>query len=311
MGAYPLPVSEIPSVLLGGPSHDAYFVLTQIRAPRVVLSVVVGAALGMAGASLQGLFRNPLAAPSVMGVTSGAGLGASLCIVLLGTHPVLGRWGLPLAAFAGASLAVWLVWRVAGAGGRGGTASLLLAGIAINSLAGAGTGILVSIAGETQLRGIAFWQLGGLDRSDWSYCLVATPPLALGMAILLFRGNALNAMSLGESAAFHLGVRIARVKRWTVVGACLAIGAAVAVSGNIAFVGLVVPHLLRLAVGADHRYLLPASALGGGLLLAVADCAARTVAAPSEMPVGILTSLVGGPFFLYLLMRHRREAEHA
>jgi len=309
-GAYPIAPWRIPAILWAQAEADGYAVLLYIRFPRVVLAALVGAALGLTGAVLQGLFRNPMADPGLIGVTAGAALGASVWIVFAGSIG-LAMWGLPAAAFASGLLVVWLVWRLAQSNGRVHTATLLLTGIALNAIAGAGIGLLIYLSNDEQLRGIAFWQLGGLQNATWSLNLVTAPALLAGVALLLPLGRGLNALSLGEAEAYHLGVPVRALHRRALCGAALSVGAAVAAAGGIGFIGLVAPHLLRLGCGADNRRLLPASALLGAFMLVAADTAARTVVQPAEMPVGILTALVGGPFFLWLLMRYKREVFHA
>ncbi|HLT47254.1 MAG TPA: iron chelate uptake ABC transporter family permease subunit, partial [Rubricoccaceae bacterium] len=283
-------------------------VLLYVRLPRVLLGLLVGAALGVSGAVMQGLFRNPLAEPGLVGVSAGSALTAVGFIVLgggLALPPLVQATALPLAAFAGGLAATWLVYRLATRGGRTAVATLLLAGVALGALAGAGTGLLLFLADDARLRTVTFWSLGSLGGATWTALAGAAPPLLLALAGAAGLARPLNALLLGEAEAFHLGVRVERAKRLAVGAAALGVGAAVAVSGVIGFVGLVVPHLGRLALGPDHRRLLPASALLGASLLLLADLAARTVAAPAELPIGVLTALVGAPFFLWLLLRER------
>jgi iron complex transport system permease protein len=310
IGAYYIPPWDIPRVLATRSMDEGFHVLAFIRFPRVLLAALVGAALSTSGACLQGLFRNPLADPGLIGVTSGSALGAALWIVLIGSSP-LGPWGLPMAAFIAGAAAVVLVYRIAhGAGGLV-TNTMLLAGIAVNSIAGAAIGMLSFYADEQELRSLTFWQLGAFGYATWSAVLTTALCTALGLAVLMSTGKALNALALGEAQAFHVGVATTAIKRRIVFGCALSVGAGVAAAGSIGFVGLVVPHLLRLCMGADHRWLLPASALGGAMLLVMADLAARTVVMPAEMPVGVLTALGGGPFFLWLILRHKRTVAHA
>jgi iron complex transport system permease protein len=211
----------------------------------------------------------------------------------------------------GGCLVTLVIWRVAQGDGPLATATLLLAGIALNAIAGAGIGILVYFSNDTELRTLTFWQLGALNGATWKISLITLPISVAGMAILIKLGNHLNALSLGEAEAYHLGVSPETVKRLVVLGSALAVGAGVAAAGSIGFIGLVVPHLLRISVGADHRWLLPASAMGGAILLVLADLAARTIAMPAELPVGILTALLGGPFFMWLLIKQKKEILHA
>ena len=262
--------------------------------------------MAISGATLQGIFRNPLADPGLICVTAGAGLGAAFWIVLVGSG-LLGIWGVPIAAFTGGILVTIGVWKIAQTQESVPTVTLLLAGIALNSFAGAGIGLMTFLADEEQLRSLTFWLLGGFGGATWR-AIAVTLPVALIGAVVLFRlARALNAMTLGESEAYHLGVSTESLKRWAVFGVALSVGAAVSAAGGIGFVGLIVPHLLRLMGGADHRYVLPGSAIGGAILLVSADLFARTVAIPAELPVGVVTALLGGPFFLWLLLRFKRE----
>jgi len=287
------------------PVHEA--VILAVRLPRLLIGATVGAGLAIAGAALQAVFRNPLADPALIGVSSGAALAAAAFTVLGSrlpfSSPALLASSLPLVAFGGAWVAVDLVQRLGRNRGATSVARLLLAGIAINALAQALTGMLLFIATDAQLRSLLFWNLGSLGAAGWLQVAAAAPPMLAAVAALCRRGQALNLMLLGDDAARHLGVDVERVKRRVVLWATLAVGSAVAVVGIIGFVGLAVPHLLRLALGADHRLLLPASALLGASLLLVADVGARTLAAPAEVPIGIVTALLGGPFFLWLIVR--------
>jgi iron complex transport system permease protein len=288
-------------------------VLVAIRLPRVLLGVLVGAALATAGAALQGLFRNPLADPGLVGVTNGAALAAAAMIVVgHGGLPgpawqALRPFALPLAAFAGGLLTTLVVYRIARFGPHTVVATMLLAGVALNALAAAGTGFLTFVASDEQLRSITFWYLGSLGGTTWQALVVAGPLLALALAVILRTARPLNALLLGEDEAGHVGVEVDRVKRILVVATALAVGAAVSVAGAIGFVGLVTPHLLRLSIGPDHRTLLPAAAALGATLLLGADLVARTVVAPAELPIGIVTAGLGAPFFLWLLLRDRRR----
>lgn len=322
-GAMSIPPGEVLSALAGaaglpgtdGAGGPMANVVLSIRLPRVVAGALVGASLAVCGAALQGLFRNPLADPGLIGVSAGASLGAMLVIVLgpamLAAVPALGALPgselhlLPFAAFAGGLAATWIVHRFATRDGRTGTATLLLAGIAIAATAGAGTGVLTYLADDVQLRTLTFWSLGSLAPSTWERIGYVAPVLALGALFVALHARALDAMLLGESEALHLGFEVERVKRRLLVAVAVVVGAAVSVSGIIGFVGLVVPHLVRLAAGPGHRSLLPASALLGAALLVGADVVARTVVAPAELPIGIVTALFGGPFFLWLLVRER------
>ena len=275
--------------------------LLQLRLPRVVLAALTGGTLGICGASIQGLFRNPLAEPGLIGVSAGAALGAVLVLVVMPT--VFPGLLVPLAACFGAGATVWLVLAIARRAGQTHIATALLAGVAINAIAGASIGVLTYIADDAALRSLTFWLFGSLGRADWPMIATATPALLLPVLFLPRYAQPLNAWLLGESAAQHLGVRTERVKRHVPLLVTLGVGAAVAITGVIGFVGLVVPHLVRTVTGPDHRRVLPASALAGALLLVLADAAARGLAMPAEVPVGLITALLGGPFFLWLLLR--------
>lgn len=280
-------------------------VLWAIRLPRVVLGMLVGAGLAVAGAAMQGLFRNPLADPGLLGISSGASLSAAMSVVL-GFH-AFGNYSLPIAAFAGSLLATALIYLLSQDRGRVNVTTMLLSGIAINALCGAGTGLMTFLATDEQLRTITFWSLGSLGGATWPAVMTAAPLILAGTILLPLSGRALNALMLGESGAAHLGVNV-QVVKWAVVAlVALSVGAGVAVAGTIGFVGLVVPHLLRLLTGPNHRTLLPASAFLGATLLVLADLVSRTITIPAEVPIGIITALLGAPFFLYLLRQGRKE----
>lgn len=282
-------------------------IILDIRLPRAVLGMLVGASLAVSGVVMQGLFRNPLADPGLVGVSSGASLGAVLLIVL-GTaafgplFALFGFYALPVAAFFGGLVTTLLLYRIATRGGQTSIATLLLAGIALGALTGAVTGVLVFMADDKQLRDLTFWGLGSLAGANWTKILASAPIILLSLAVTPFLARGLNAITLGEAAAFHMGIPVQRLKNVAIVSVAAATGASVAVSGGIGFVGIVVPHLLRLVMGPSHRFLLPGSALGGGALLLVADSVARTVAAPAELPIGVITALFGAPVFLFLLL---------
>ncbi|HEY0178373.1 MAG TPA: iron ABC transporter permease [Dokdonella sp.] len=307
-GAMKLPPADVAGAVLRRLAHAAPApndaIVLMLRLPRVLMALLVGATLACAGAAMQGLFRNPLADPGLIGVSAGAALGAVAMIVLGGAlQGLAGSTGTAFAAFGGGLAATALVHALGRR--RPGVAVLLLAGVAINAIAMAGVGLLTYLANERQLRDLSFWMLGSLGGVDWTRLAIVAPPMLVPLLLLPRMARALNALLLGESEAALLGFRPARVQRRVVCLVALAVGAAVAMTGVIGFVGLVVPHLLRMAFGPDHRLLLPASALGGASLLAVADALARTVVAPAELPIGVLTALVGGPFFLWLLLRAR------
>lgn len=289
-------------------------ILLQIRLPRVVLAGLVGAGLAMAGAALQGLFRNPLADPGLIGVTSGAAVGAITSIVLggvlfAGASEAVRQYATPIAAILGAALTTALVFRFGRVSGALSVATLLLAGVAIQAIAAAFIGVMIYISDDQQLRDLNFWLLGSFGGGDWTAAwLVAAATLICGGALLRF-GRALDLLQLGERAAFHSGLDVERVK-WR-IGALSAgmVGVATAFVGPVGFIGLVSPHLARLIAGAQGRVLMPLSALIGAALTLGADLFVRLIAPPAEPPVGIATSLIGGPFFLWLLARRARRGQ--
>ena len=281
-------------------------ILRDIRLPRLVLGILIGAALAVSGAVMQGLFRNPLADPGLVGVSSGAALGAVTAIVLGGAATgVLALYLVPLAAFGGGWAVTLTLYAISTRRGRTSVATMLLAGIAIAALASALSGFIIIRANDQQLRDVTFWSLGSLAGSSWAKVMTAGPIIALALASTPFLARSLNRLSLGEAAALHMGTPVQKVKRIAILAVAAATGASVAVSGGIGFVGIVVPHLLRLAIGPDHRWLLPGSALMGAALLVLADVVSRTVIAPAELPIGIVTAAIGAPFFLWILLRQR------
>jgi iron complex transport system permease protein len=282
-------------------------VLFDIRLPRLITGIAVGAALAVSGALMQGLFRNPLADPGIVGVSAGAGLGAVTAIVLGPLVPValLGPALLPLAAFVGAWASMLLLYRVATRAGRTSVATMLLAGIALAALAGAISGLLVYHADDDQLRDLTFWQLGSLTGASWAKIGVAGPVIVIALVLAQPLGRGLNGLALGEAAAHHIGIPVQRTKTTAILCVAAATGAAVAISGGIGFIGIVVPHLLRLATGPDHRMLLLNSALLGASLLLLADVISRVVIAPAELPIGIVTAVLGAPVFIWILLRQR------
>ena len=312
-GAYAISPMQLWQVLLdmlggsGQPSPE-HLVFMNIRLPRLLLGVAAGAALGMSGALMQGLFRNPLADPGLIGVSSGAALAAGMTIVLgsmwFPEMPrTLGSWTLVLMAFLGSLFVTVLVYALSQQDGTTRVGIMLLAGVAVNALAGAGLGYLTFLATDEQLRNIQFWLLGSLGGARWSaVALVFSIVLAaLGAGLTLARP--LNAIALGETQAALLGVPVERVKRFAVLVTALAVGAVTATTGIIGFIGLVAPHCVRLVAGPNHRIVLPGSALLGAALVLAADSVARTMVKPAELPLGVLTAFVGVPFFL-LLLRH-------
>ena len=309
LGASGVGPTRLWAALTGGDLTTAEAVVFYgIRLPRLAMGLVVGAALAVSGALLQGLFRNPLADPGVIGITSGASLGAVAAIVLGGALPLglAGRLGfhlVPVAACLGGWIFTLLLYRIASGRGQTQVATLLLAGIAFGAMAASATGVLVYLADDRQLRDLTFWSMGSLAGATWGRLLAILPPLGVALGLALRLGRGLNALALGEGQAFHMGIDLQRLKRTGGASAALATGAAVSASGGIGFVGIVVPHLLRRAIGADHRRLLPASALLGASLLVAADLLSRLIVAPAELPIGIVTALIGAPVFLWILLR--------
>lgn len=317
LGPVSLPLSDTLLAalrLLGLPVNadglqQAELILGQIRLPRSLLGLCVGIVLALSGVAMQGLFRNPLADPGLVGVAGGAALGAAIAIVggsMIGGLPAaIAPYLLSICAFTGGLIVTAVVYRFGRREGQTNVATMLLAGVALTAMSGAGVGLFTYLADDATLRSLTFWNLGSLNGASyprlWPLLLVT-----LGIAVWLpRRASALNALLLGESEARHLGFDVERIKLELVLCTALGVGAAVAAAGLIGFIGLVVPHLMRLLVGPDHRVLLPASLLAGGSLLLLADLLARLLLAPAELPIGIVTALIGAPFFLYLLVRGR------
>lgn len=311
-GAVSLSLSDVVQGLthtfLGDTTHQTALIVGQIRLPRVLLAAVMGATLGISGAAMQGLFRNPLADPSLIGVTAGASLGAALVIVT-GGGLLQGYIGLTLVsagAFAGGVIAVLFVYRLATSPNGTSVATMLLAGIAITALSGAIGSLLEFFADNDMLRRISVWKMGGLDGANYSGLLLATVVSSAMLVTLPRYALALNALLLGESEARHLGISVDSIKVALVTWVAIGVGTSVALVGTIAFVGLVIPHMIRMLAGPDHRYLMPASALAGALLLVVADTLSRILVAPTELPVGVITTIVGVPFFISLLRKRHQ-----
>ncbi|MCR9213719.1 MAG: iron ABC transporter permease [Proteobacteria bacterium] len=301
IGAVSIPALDL---VTAGLSEQQQAVLLSIRLPRVLLAVVVGVALAISGAALQGLFRNPLADPGLIGISTSAALAVAVVIVFAGPLTgMLGLYSLSIAAFLGAMIACFLIFRLAKLSGKFSVTYMLLTGIALNALCAAGVGFLTFLSNDEQLRTLTFWTMGSLGGALWPSVIVASTIVVPSCLLLIKSARELNLLLLGEDEARYLGVDEEKLKRLIIISTALTVGAGIAVSGIIGFVGLVVPHLVRLLLGPDHRLLLPASGLLGASLLLAADTLARTVVAPAEMPVGILTSLIGGPFFLWLLIK--------
>lgn len=309
LGAVSTSAPEVLALLFnklrGVPPSDvqAHAVVFNIRLPRLLTALLVGAALGASGATMQGLFRNPLADPSLLGVSLGASLGAA-CVLVLAN--VTSSSLTPLAAFCGGLLATVVATRAARRGNGMDTASLLLAGIAVQAFCGAMIGFLTYVASDARQRDLTFWLLGSLGGATWSRLALSAVPLALAVLSLPWLGGALDALSLGEAEAGDLGVDVRRVRRLGIALTALGVGAAVAVTGPVGFVGLAVPHLVRILGVHHYRALIAASAAFGALLLVVADLLARTVAKPAEIPIGVVTAFLGAPFFYALLLKRGR-----
>lgn len=320
LGAVKIPVTDVMLILLKkiglfpnktvDMQHEG--VMNIVRIPRVLLGLLVGAALGISGTAIQGIFRNPLAEPGLIGISSGASLMAVIIIVLeisllSSLSNLLGYYLLAFGAFSGAGIAALIVYQISRNDGKSNVATMLLAGIAINALAGALTGLITFAADDQQLRNITFWMLGSLGGATWETVIAVTPFILIPVLVLPRLGKALNAFALGEVQAAQLGLKVGLIKRNIVILATMAVGAAVSVSGIIGFVGLLVPHTIRLIIGVDNKHVLPASAMFGALMLTLADMLCRTVIAPIELPIGVITALLGTPLFLYILIKDKKK----
>jgi iron complex transport system permease protein len=306
LGIGPVRLSPLTVIeaLFGGGSDVAQVIVREIRLPRAILGIAIGAILGLSGAALQGLLRNPLASPSLFGAPQSAAFGAVL-VISLGLADVR-SWALPVAAIAMAFASVFVLLSIAGR--NAGLLILILAGLAISSLAGAMTALVMNLSSNPfVVLEIAFWLLGSLDDRSFRHVLLALPFIAAGAVILMSLRNNLRALTLGEETAQSLGVDVGRLRLLVIAGVALGVGSAVAVSGTIGFIGLVAPHLVRPLVGHDPARLLLRSALAGAVLLLAADIAVRIIPSTSDIKVGVLTSIIGVPFFLYLIMRERRS----
>lgn len=302
-GAVAIPLRELPSLLWGTPTPENALwrnVLIDIRLPRVLFALVTGAGLAISGAAMQALFRNPLAEPGLMGISAGGAVGAVAAIVLTSG----GFWVTAPAAFAGSLAATFCAYAV----GRRvpGVAGLLLAGVAITAMSFSLIGLFTFVATDAQLRDLTFWNMGSLGGANWKVLAFLGPWVLLISGWLVTQWRVMNALLLGEREAQHLGYSLKRVRARLVLASALIVGPLVAATGTIVFVGLVVPHLVRMTLGANHRLLLPATVIAGALALILADWLARTAVVPAELPIGLVTGLVGGPFFLWLLSRGRR-----
>lgn len=316
-GPMSIPVSDALSALLpfnfegDAPAHYQ-LVVTGIRLPRTLLCIAVGAILAMCGAVMQGLFRNPLADPGIIGVSSGSATGAAIAIVLLGLvnwqlPDFISALAVPLFAFIGGFVTTVLVYRLGTTPNGTSVVMMLLAGIAVGALSGAGIGLLSYLANDQMLRDLSLWQMGSLAGATWSNIVLAFVTLAILLVVFMRKAQALNALLLGEAEAGHLGIQVQKLKSQLIFFTALGVGIAVSVSGLIGFVGLVVPHLIRMLLGPNHQRLIPYSALLGAALLLLADLLSRLVISPAELPVGIVTALVGAPFFIFLLLQQRQR----
>ena len=306
IGSVFLSPRELWDTLVGQGSEISTSILWKIRLPRTILIALTGAALGGSGATYQGLFRNPLADPFLIGVASGAALGAVIAMSVRWPYSFWGLLAVPMAAFFAALLTVFIVYNLARVGQTVPTTNLILAGVAFSSFATALTSFLM-IRSTNEVRRALGYLLGGASQAGWTAILAITPYLVIGLGILLVSGHALNLLQFGDDQAQQLGLNVTRTKRILLTASSLATAAAVAFSGIIGFIGLIVPHVMRLWFGPDYRRLLPLSILGGAAALLVADVVARIVLAPQEIPVGIVTSLVGAPFFLWVLRRSKNQ----
>ena len=313
VGPVNIPVGHVASIVLSVFGLDLadfgrteQLVIEQIRLPRIVVGASVGAALGVAGATMQGLFRNPMADPGIIGVSAGGAVGA---VVAIATGMAgLFFLALPTFAFVGAISATFLVYGIAAVGGRFSMATLLLAGVAVNAFLGAVvSAIIIALPDNGALREILFWLAGGLDSRSWDHVWTSAPLVVGSFLVILLMLRDLNLLMLGDDEARSMGVRVGIARPALLAAAALATGAAVAVSGTIAFVGLVTPHVLRMLLGPDHRVLVPMSAAGGAVFVIVADTVARTIVQPAEFRVGVLTAFVGAPFFIFLLIKNKRQ----
>ncbi len=306
IGAVFLSPRELWATLLGQGSETATSILWRIRLPRTVLIALTGAALGGSGATYQGLFRNPLADPFLIGVASGAALGAVIAMSIQWPYTFWGLMAIPMAAFLAALLTVFIVYNLARVGQVVPTTNLILAGVAFSSFATALTSFLM-IRSTNEVRRALGYLLGGASQAGWTAIIAITPYLVIGLGIMLVSGHALNLLQFGDDQAQQLGLNVTRTKRILLAASSLATAAAVAFSGIIGFIGLIVPHVMRLWFGPDYRRLLPLSILGGAAALLIADVIARVILAPQEIPVGIITSLAGAPFFLWVLRRSKNQ----
>ncbi|CAI3928225.1 ABC-type Fe3+-siderophore transport system [Commensalibacter communis] len=294
------------SALLNADPQDMDFqIWTNIRLPRILLAVIIGIALSVSGTVMQGLFRNPLADPGLLGISSGAGLAVAIALVIpLGLPAFLSLWVPVIAAFIGSLLVTLLIYQLSGLT-KGNLSSLLLIGIAINALGGAAVGILSWVSNDQQLRQLSLWGMGSLGQTQWPLIIISMCLIIPTIVLIQCYAKQLNLLQLGEEDAHYLGINVHKTQRQLLILSALLVGTAVSISGIIGFLGLVIPNAMRLIFGNNHKVLLPASALSGAILLLVADTIARTMVQPAEMPVGLLTSLLGGPWFFWLILKEQ------
>ncbi|NML72324.1 iron ABC transporter permease [Chryseobacterium sp. RP-3-3] len=295
-----------------GLSLSDKYVIWEVRASRIVMAILIGSMLAVSGTSLQGLFKNPLATGEAIGLTSGATLLAAIAIVLGGYFkqylPEVVQFSLVgISAFLGALLAMMLVYRISTSAGKTNVVMMLLSGVAITSIGFSITGFLIYISKDEQLRDLTFWNMGSLAAATWTKNIILAVVIVISYTILLPKGKALNAMMLGERDAQHLGINVEKLKRQIVIITSLMVGTCVAFSGTIGFVGLIVPYILRLLFKSNYVFILPLSAVLGSILLLIADTFSRSIVAPSELPIGILTSLIGGPIFIAILIKFKKS----
>lgn len=317
LGSAPLPLTEVWSILarqlpwigehigLQGAAESSEQIVLKVRLPRVLLAILVGMCLSLAGAGFQGVLRNPLADPYTLGVASGAAVGAAF-LILFDLHvALLGRWTIPIVAFATGLISLWIVLRLANVNGKFRLETLILSGVVVSAFLGSLVSFMVSMS-DTVVNEIVFWLMGSLSLRGWSFAGVLLPYLAVGAAVLLLYSRDLNLFALGERQAAHLGIRVQRTRLVVLVVSTLITAAAVSIVGTIGFVGLVVPHLVRLMAGPDYRLLMPLAAIFGGVYVLWADTIARTALAPTEIPLGVVTAFLGAPFFAYLLRKNKQ-----
>jgi len=312
-GAYSMSIAEVFHSAILAKGDASHYLIWNIRLPRILLAGLIGGGLAISGAAIQGLFRNPLADQTLIGVTSGAMLFAVLSILFMSLiaqslPPFLHQFIIAAFAFTGGLITTLGVFWLSSKNGRTSVITMLLAGIAISAFAAAITGLLLYVSDDQQLRDITFWSLGSFSGANWIQISIIVPVILTGIIVILKNGKALNAILLGESEAAYLGIPVEKVKTRLIIWTALIVGACISMSGIIGFVGLVIPHFLRLLIGTDYRYLLRSSVLVGAIFMILADTLARTIIAPAELPIGILTAMIGAPFFLWLLIKSQRKS---